>query len=85
MTYHDRRKENTRDQFARGDHFRNAQPVGAEVPPFPPLRPATFLVIGLVVATIFWWFADYQTQVPCPEPQLLLPSGATMPAAEVAR
>lgn len=85
MTYHERRKENPRKQFAPSDHFRAAQPDGVEVPPLPRPRPATYLVIGAVIATLFWWLADYQTQVPCPEPQLLLPSGAVVDASEGVR
>lgn len=85
MTYHERRKENPRNQFAPSDHFRAAQPVQVEDPPLPWLEPAPYFVIGIVLATLFWWLADYQTQVPCPEPQLLLPSGAVIDASEGVR
>lgn len=83
MTYHNRENRNARNKFARPNPLPGEPPTGElDVSPNVP-RSATFLAIGVVVGVLFAWFNEYQTQVPCPEPEYVLPSGATFNAEEL--
>lgn len=57
-----------------GDDTRFARPPraktgGAHCFPSAPPRSALTFALGALLATFFWWFNAYQTQVPeCPDP-----------------
>lgn len=82
MEYRNRqnRNANAHDlRFARPEPTSDERPTGREnVSPLLS-RSATLFLVGLVVGTLFAWFNDYQTQVPCPPTKYVLPSGAEMP------
>ena len=39
-------------------------------------RPLLWVSFTALAVTLFWWLAAYQTQVPCPEQQIVLPESA---------
>ena len=82
MRYHEREKANAHARFARSIPTDTEQPTGGDVHPFTFPRSASSFLLGIVLSTLFWWFSAYQTQVPCPEPKLLLPPSSTPTAAQ---